>query len=165
MGVPLPTICEGIRSAWHRAAPAAVLICGLDLAESRDPVVMRLRRQGAHFGWVASPVLGVKFWDAHLGVVVDPETGLGRAGFHISRTLRVSHGHLEEALLTIREAVLDHSYSTYTGEEQWNSEEIDAVTEDGQVALVEAVLHIHTMVSSTITKPMPPQPKEDSHDQ
>lgn len=112
--------CEAVREELQRTLPRAeAIFFGPDLAESDDPPIPRLRARGAHFFWVAVPLGGASFWDAHVGIVVDPTTLAGTAGIHRSRAseemLRL-FVRLEPVFQAHR---LAHYLSEAADEEQW----------------------------------------------
>ena len=112
--------CEAVRDELPRWLPRAeTIFFGPQLAEGNDPAAARLRARGAHFFWVAVPLGGAPFWDAHVGLVVDPATLAGTVGIHRSRgseaTLRL-FADLEPVLQAHR---LAHYVSEAADEEQW----------------------------------------------
>jgi hypothetical protein len=112
--------CEAVRHELPRwLPPAETIFFGPELAEGNDPPVPRLRARGAHFFWVAVSLGGAPFWDAHVGIVVDPATLAGTVGIHRSRgseaALRL-FAHLGPVFQTHR---LGHYISEAADEEQW----------------------------------------------
>ena len=112
--------CEAVRDELPRWLPRAeTIFFGPELEETDDPAAVRLRARGAHFFWVAVPIGGAPFWDAHVGVVVDPTTLTGTVGIHRSRgseeALRLFAG-LGPVFQAHR---LAHYASEAADEEQW----------------------------------------------
>ena len=112
--------CEAVRGELPRwLAPAETIFFGPELGEGNDPPVPRLRARGAHFFWVAVSMGGAPFWDAHVGIVVDPATLAGTIGIHRSRgseaALRL-FAHLDPVF---QAHALAHYLSEAADEEQW----------------------------------------------
>jgi hypothetical protein len=112
--------CEAVRDELPRwLPPAETLFFGPELEEGNDSPVPRFRARGAHFFWVAVSLGGAPFWDAHVGIVVDPATLGGTVGIHRSRgseaALRL-FAHLGPVFQTHR---LAHYLSEAADEEQW----------------------------------------------
>ena len=124
--------CEAVRDELPRwLAPAETIFFGPALAEGNDPPVPRLRARGAHFFWVAVPLGGAPFWDAHVGVVVDPATLAGTIGIHRSRGSKAAlrlFAHLDPVFQAHR---LAHYLSEAADEEQWVAAPHDLSTPAG----------------------------------
>ena len=112
--------CEAVREELRRRLPSAeTIFFGPDLAEADDPPVPRLRARGAHFFWVAVPVAGAPFWDAHVGVVLDPTTLAGTVGIHRSRGSEEALRLFADLGPVFRAHRLAHYVSEAADEEQW----------------------------------------------
>ncbi|HEX7786394.1 MAG TPA: hypothetical protein VF653_09260 [Methylomirabilota bacterium] len=109
-----------MRDELPRWLPSAeTIFFGPELAESSDPAAARLRARGAHFFWVAVPLGDAPFWDAHVGLVVDPATLAGTLGIHRSRGSQEAI-RLFAALGPVFQAYrLAHYVSEAADEEQW----------------------------------------------
>lgn len=113
-------VCEAVRLELRRLSPAETIFFGPELAGSDEPAAARLRARGAHFFWVAVPLGGAPFWDAHIGLVVDPTTLEGAVGIHRRRGAEET-GRLFARLDAALEARgLAHYVSEAADEEQWN---------------------------------------------
>jgi hypothetical protein len=124
--------CEAVRDELRRRLPSAeTIFFGPDLAESGHPPVPRLRARGAHFFWVAVPLGGASFWDAHVGVVVDPATLAATAGIHRSRGSEETLRLFADLQPVFRARRLTHYMSEAADEEQWNSARYDLSTPSG----------------------------------
>jgi hypothetical protein len=124
--------CEVVRDDLRRRLPSAeTIVFGPDLAESDDAPVLRLRARGAHFFWVAVPLGGAPFWDAHVGVVVDPATLAGTAGIHRSRGSQETLRLFATLGPLFQERRLTHYLSEAADEEQWVSAPHDLSTPAG----------------------------------
>jgi hypothetical protein len=119
------TCCAALRDELRRRLPNEAIFFGPECAEQDDPDVARLHARGAHFFWVAVPVGGAPFWDAHVGIVVDPATLAGTLGIHRSRrceTLARRFAELAPAFASHRLAL---HVSEAADEEQWNAAAVD----------------------------------------
>ncbi|HEX7217285.1 MAG TPA: hypothetical protein VF578_23955 [Methylomirabilota bacterium] len=124
--------CEVVRDDLRRRLPSAeTIVFGPDLADSNDAPVPRLRARGAHFFWVAVPLGGVSFWDAHAGVVVDPVTLAGTAGIHRSRGSEETFRLFATLGPLFQERRLTHYISEAADEEQWIGAPHDLSTASG----------------------------------
>lgn len=112
--------CSAIRRELGRLVPVPEkIVYGPDLAASPEAAAQRLRARGAHFYWVALPLGRLPFFDAHVGVVLDPAALTGTAGVHWRR------GSAAANLLSgwrgeLRKQRLSGSVSEAADEEQWN---------------------------------------------
>jgi hypothetical protein len=129
------TCCESVRDELRRRLPSAeTIFFGPDLADADHPPIPRLRARGAHFFWVAVPLGGASFWDAHVGVVIDPATLAGTAGIHRSRGSEETR-RLFDALGPVFQAHrLSHYVSEAADEEQWIGAPHDLSTPAGLAA-------------------------------
>lgn len=64
--------CEAIPDELSRRLPYETIFFGPALENQTEPAIVALRARDAHFFWVALPIKGVVFWDAHVGIVIDP---------------------------------------------------------------------------------------------
>lgn len=138
--------CTGLREELgRRLPPGETIFFGPDLAGGAAPEIVRLRERGAHFYWVALPIGRVSFWDAHVGVVVDPETLIATVGIHHSRD-SVEAARMFAGLAPVfASRRLVHCTSEAADEEQWNGSPLDVSSPEGVraasgelVALLEA---------------------------
>jgi len=138
--------CEALRDELQRTQPQPeTIFFGPDLAEADDPPIPRLRARGAHFFWVAVPLGEASFWDAHVGIIVDPTTLAGTAGIHRSRgseeTLRL-FARLGPVFQAHR---LAHYLSEAADEEQWIGPPRDLSTPSG---VAEACRELTTILNA-----------------
>ncbi|HEY7253525.1 MAG TPA: hypothetical protein VIG37_23710 [Methylomirabilota bacterium] len=112
--------CEAVRDELPRwLAPAETIFFGPELAEDNEPPVLRLRARGAHFFWVAVPLGGAPFWDAHVGVVVDLANLAGTVGIHRSRGSEPALRLFAQLGPVFQAHRLAHYISEAADEEQW----------------------------------------------
>ena len=124
--------CEAVRDELPRWLPSAeTIFFGPGLAESSDPPVVRLRARGAHFFWVAVPLGGASFWDAHVGLVVDPATLAGTVGIHRSRGSQEAIRLFEPLGPVFQAHRLAHCISEAADEEQWIGTPLDLSAPSG----------------------------------
>lgn len=113
--------CAALRDELLRRLPRAeTIFFGPGLAERDDPDVARLHARGAHFFWVAVPVGGAPFWDAHVGIVVDPATLAGTLGIHRSRRSETIARRFADLAPAFESAGLARCTAEAADEEQWN---------------------------------------------
>lgn len=118
--------CGALRDELIGRLPRdAAIFYGPDLAKRSDPEVARLRARGAHFYWVALPVGGVSFWDAHVGIVVDPATLAGTVGIHRSRGSGEAARMFADLAPVFETHQLAHVTAAAADEEQWNGRPLD----------------------------------------
>lgn len=112
--------CNAIRQGLTRllSAPEKI-VYGPDLAASPEAAARRLRARGAHFYWVALPLGRLPFFDAHVGVVLDPAALTGTAGVHWRRGSEAAN-LLSGWRGELRKQRLFESISEAADEEQWN---------------------------------------------
>lgn len=115
------TCCAALRDELRRRLPRTeTIFFGPELADRDEPDVARLHARGAHFFWVAVPVGGASFWDAHVGIVVDPATLAGTVGIHRSRRCkRIARRFAGLAPVFESHRLAQHT-SEAADEEQWN---------------------------------------------
>jgi hypothetical protein len=124
--------CAALRDELRRRLPRAeTIFFGPDLAEDEEPNVARLRARGAHFFWVAMPMGGAPFWDAHVGVVVDPATLAGTVGIHRSRNAETVARRFADLAPVFQSHRLSHHTSEAADEEQWNGAPLDVSSPAG----------------------------------
>lgn len=112
--------CEKVRQELRQLLPRTeAIFFGPELANGEEPEVARLRKRGAHFFWVALPVGGAPFWDAHVGIVVDPASLAGTAGIHRSRGSEEVARRFADLAPAFESHRLAHQTSEAADEEQW----------------------------------------------
>ena len=139
--------CVAVRDELRRQLPRTeTIFFGPELAEREEPNVARLRARGAHFFWVAVPVGGAPFWDAHVGIVVDPATLAGTVGIHRSRDSEEVARRFAALAPVFESRRLSPHTSEAADEDQWNGAPLDLSSPAGialacheLVALLEAV--------------------------
>lgn len=111
--------CEAIRDELSRHLPHETIFFGPALENQNQAAIAALRARGAHFFWVALPIEGVAFWDAHVGIVIDPASLMGTIGVHRRRG-STRAAHLFTTLMPLfRERGLGHRDAEAADEEQW----------------------------------------------
>ena len=118
--------CAALRDELRQRLPRSeTIFFGPAFAESDEPDVARLRVRGAHFFWVAVPVGGASFWDAHVGIVVEPVTLAGTVGIHRSRRCATIARRFADLAPAFESHRLTRHTSEVADEEQWIGQPID----------------------------------------
>ncbi|TAM75607.1 hypothetical protein EPN44_07505 [bacterium] len=96
---------------------------GPEMEKTKEPEVLRLRRQNAHFYWVAVPLGPFSFWDLHAGAVVNPDNLRVRLGIHCLASARPACEAFESLKTLCRAQGLEAYYAEAAGESQYVSSE------------------------------------------
>ncbi|TAM85859.1 hypothetical protein EPN42_14290 [bacterium] len=117
-------ICASLRDVVNPLFEGeAKVYYGPEIAKSKEPEVLRLRRQRAHFYWVAVPLGSFSFWELHAGAVVNPDTLRVRLGIHCLASARPACEAFESLKTLCRAQGLEAYYSEAAGESQYVSSE------------------------------------------
>ncbi|TAM59781.1 hypothetical protein EPN52_06985 [bacterium] len=117
-------VCASIRRAANPLfAEKVEIYYGPELEKGSGPEVLQLRRQGAHFYWVAVPLGSFPFWELHVGAVVNPESLRVRLGIHCLASARTAYDAFESLKTFCRAQGLEAYYSPAAGESQYVSSE------------------------------------------
>ncbi|HVA36550.1 MAG TPA: hypothetical protein VNJ51_02935 [Candidatus Dormibacteraeota bacterium] len=154
-------LCAAIRDELAaRTGRGGEIVFGPALETSDIPQARHLRARGAHFLWVALPLRGVPFWEAHVGVVVDPVTLRARSGIHRAASSEIGR-RLFAALEPEREALaLETSDAALAEEVQYLGWERDLPHDAAIAALCEQAESVLTW-AETASAALRPQERND----
>ncbi|MGH7068668.1 MAG: hypothetical protein ACREFO_01460 [Acetobacteraceae bacterium] len=111
--------CEAIRDQLSRRLPHETIFFGPAIENQNEPAIVALRARGAHSFWVALPIEGVVFWDAHVGIVIDPVSLTGTIGVHRRRGSTRAARLFTTLMPLFRARGLGHTDAEAADEEQW----------------------------------------------
>ena len=144
-------VCASIKRAANPLFDGKTKIYyGPDLEDTSEPEVLQLRRQGAHFYWVAVPLGSFSFWDLHVGAVVNPENLRVRLGIHCLASARAAYDAFESLKTFCRAQGLEAYYSPAAAESQYVSSERLADTPEAARDVAGDLFKLYDLASKSL---------------